>query len=135
MVRRNVLPDTFLDWDAINAVASGQDAVASTETATTPAPSPVADPLADLLQTPIRKLAAPLPVASSVLGETIFLCANDIQAASVRATGAIPYTPQEIDLLWELHQAVAPTVWVARLRLIHEAKRRFDGRIVPESES
>ena len=64
------------------------------------------DPLADLLTAPIRNLTTPLAVTSSVLGETIFLCANDSQAATVRATGGIPYTPEEIDILLELHQAV-----------------------------
>jgi hypothetical protein len=93
-----------------------------------PAPS---DPLADLLRTPIRDLTAPLPVASSTLGETIHLCANDHQAATVRATGGTPYSPQEIDILWELHQAVTPEVWGKRLRLIHAAKRRFEGTLEP----
>jgi len=90
------------------------------------------DHLVDLLTVPIRDLKAPLAVASSVLaGDTIYLCANDHQAASVRATGGIPYTPQEIDILWEMHQAVQPEVWAERLRLIHEAKKRFQGRLEP----
>ncbi len=87
------------------------------------------DPLADLLTVPIRSLTAPLPVASSVLGESIFLCANDTQAARIRATGGVPYTPEEVDLLWELYQAVAPEVWAERLRLIHGAKKRFQGKL------
>jgi hypothetical protein len=90
------------------------------------------DPLADLLQVPVRDLTSPLPVASSVLGDTVFLVANDRQAATVRAKGGIPYTPEEIDILLELHQAVGPEVWGERLKLIHEAKRRFEGTIMPE---
>ena len=137
--------DTRLDWEAINAVASGGDIPHQTAD-----PSPAvaanvqtfehqgntaekvnvhADPLADLLQTPVRRLTAALPVASSILADTIYLCANDHQAATVRATGGVPYTPEEIDILWELHQAVAPEVWGERLRLIHEAKKRFQGRL------
>lgn len=127
--------DTRLDWDAINAVAGGHDVSHLGPTPRPPALSPVADPLADLLQKPIRKLTAPLPIVSSVLACTIHLCANDHQAATVRATGGVPYTPEEIDLLWELHQAVGPEVWAQRLRLIHEAKRRFDGTITTDKES
>jgi hypothetical protein len=70
-------------------------------------------------------------VESSVLADTIYLVANDHQAATVRARGGIPYLPQEIDLLWELHQAVGLEVWAERLRLIHEAKKRFQGRVEP----
>ena len=91
------------------------------------------DPLADLLQTPIRHLTAPLAVASSVLADTIYLVANDAQAASVRATGGVPYRPEEIDVLWALYQVTSPEAWGENLRLIHEAKRRFDGTIIPEA--
>ena len=117
--------DTRLDWDAINAVAGSADV--SHQTPETPQP----DPLADLLATPIRRLTAPLAVASTILADTIFLVANDAQAAAVRVQGGIPYTPPEISLLWELHEAVRPEVWAERLRRIHDAKKRFDGRILP----
>jgi hypothetical protein len=129
--------DTRLDWEAINAVANGRD-VPHQAADTSPAPLAVSvppatdpDPLTDLLTVPIRHLTAPLPVASSILAETIYLCANDHQAATVRATGGVPYTPEEIDILWELHQAVKPEVWATRLKLIHEVKKRFQGRLEP----
>lgn len=93
-----------------------------------------ADPLADLLRIPIRKLTAPLPVASSILGCTIHLVANDTQAAAVRVQGGIPYTADEIDVLWALHQTTSPEAWGDNLRLIHEAKRRFAGTVIPETQ-
>jgi hypothetical protein len=120
--------DTRLDWEAINAVASGRDVPRSE---TSEMVNVHTDPFADLLQTPIRRLTVPLAVASSILADTIYLCANDHQAATVRATGSVPYTPEEIDILWELHQAVGPEVWAERLRLIHQAKRDFQGRLEP----
>ena len=89
------------------------------------------DPLADLLAVPIRKLTAPLAVASSVLGETIYLVANDHQASTVRAMGGVPYTPEEIDLLLELHEVVKSEVWAERLKLIHQAKKEFQGTLEP----
>ena len=127
--------DTRLDWDAIEAVAGGRDGpnrAPATETpaVTTSAASPGADPLAGLLPTPLRTLTAPLAVASRVLGCTIYLCANEHQVAAVRAQGGIPYAPEEIELLWELHQAVGPDVWATRLRAIHAAKRSFEGATV-----
>lgn len=87
------------------------------------------DPLADLLATPNRKLTAPLAIASSVLGETIYLVASDHQAALVRARGGVPYTSEEVALLLELYQALSPEAWPMRLRLIQEAKRRFGGTV------
>ena len=123
-MRRNVQPDPFLDWETV-AELSGTSTRPPAFATTDIHP----DPLADLLQTPIRKLTAPLSVASSILADTIYLCANDAQAATVRAKGGVAYTPEEIDLLWELHQAVKPEVWAERLRLIHEAKKRFRGEL------
>jgi hypothetical protein len=131
MVRRNVQPDTFLDWAAVAELAPPATAAAPVNRPTVTRPTVQRDPLADLLQTRIRNLTAPLAVASSVLGDTFYLCANDHEAATIRATGGVPYTPQEVDLLWELHQAVKPEVWAERLRLIHEAKKRFQGRLEP----
>ena len=120
--------DTRLDWEAIEAVASGR--VAPHPTPSRPEAPP--DHLADLLDTPIHKLTAPLPVESSILGDTIFLVADDYQAATVRARGGVPYTSEEIAVLWELYRSIPPETWPARLRLIHEAKRRFGGSILPE---
>jgi hypothetical protein len=66
------------------------------------------------------------------LDGTIFLVANDDQAALVRATGGVPFAPEEIDVLWALYQVSAPEAWRENLRLVHEAKRRFDGTVIPE---
>ncbi len=106
--------------------------VSPTPTITTQEPSrpeAPADPLADLLSTPLHKLTAPLALDSSVLGETVWLAANDSQAATVRARGGVPYTPDEIGILWELYQAIGAEIWPARLRLIHEAKRHLGGTV------
>ncbi|MBI4536500.1 MAG: hypothetical protein HY712_00925 [candidate division NC10 bacterium] len=87
------------------------------------------DPLALLLVTRLDHLAEPLAVVSSVLRETIYLVANDRQAAAVRAKGGTPYTPPEVAILRDLYAAVRPEVWAERLRLIHQAKRTFDGDV------
>ena len=126
MVRRNVQPDTFLDWATV-AELSGT----STRPPTVAKADIRPDPLVDLLTCPIRALTAPLGVESSILADTIYLVADDHQAATVRAKGGLPYTPEEVDILWELYQAVRPEVWAERLRLIHEAKKRFHGRVEP----
>jgi hypothetical protein len=98
------------------------------------APTPVrvaGDPLAILLGTRLDLLAEPLAVVSAVLGETVFLVANDQQAAAIRAKGGTPYTPPEVAVLRDLYAAVPPEVWAERLKLIHEAKKRFQGRLEP----
>ena len=115
-------------------VEAGQDAgmpPAPVEARAPSRPEAPPDHLADLLDTPIHKLTSPLAVESSVLGDTIYIVANDHQAATVRATGGVPYTPEEVDILWELHEAVKPEVWAERLKFIHEAKKRFQGRLEP----
>jgi hypothetical protein len=85
--------------------------------------------LESLLERPLSSLSEPLEVASTVLGENIFLCANDRQAAAIQAKGGTPYTPPEVAILQDLYAAVRPEVWAERLRLIHEAKKRFQGRL------
>jgi hypothetical protein len=85
--------------------------------------------LEPLLDRPLASLPDPLEVVSSVLGETIWLCANDRQAAAIRAKGGTPYTPPEVAILRELYAAVRPEVWAERLRLIHQVKRTFDGDV------
>lgn len=87
--------------------------------------------LEPLLDRPVTSLSEPLEVASAVLGETVWLCANDHQADAIRAKGGTPYTPPEVAILRDLYAAVRPEVWAERLRLIHEAKKRFDGRLEP----
>ncbi len=89
------------------------------------------DPLAVLLDTPIRALTEPLEVFSSVLGETVWLVANDRQAAAIQAKGGTAYTPEEVAILRDLYAAVRPDVWAERLRLIHQAKKEFQGRLEP----
>jgi hypothetical protein len=61
--------------------------------------------------------------------ESIFLVANDWQAAAIRARGMIAYTPPEVAILRDLYAGVRPEVWAERLRLIHETKKRFQGRL------
>lgn len=97
-----------------------------------PTPQATTDLLTDPLSIPICDLIAPLPLESSVLDETVFFVANAHQAATVRANGGIPYTPEEVDVLWALYQVTNPEAWREHLRLIHEAKRRFSGTIIPE---
>ena len=87
------------------------------------------DPLADILATPLKDLTEPLEVASSILGETVCLVANDQQAAAIHAKGGVAYTPAEVAILQDLHAAVPPAVWAERLRLIHRAKREFSGSL------
>ncbi len=85
--------------------------------------------LEPLLDRPLASLSDPLEVASAVLGETVFLVADDRQAAAIRAKGGTPYTPPEVAILRDLYAAVRPEVWAERLRLIHEAKKRFQGML------
>jgi hypothetical protein len=87
--------------------------------------------LAALLDSRLRDLTEPLPVASSILGETVWLAANDRQAAAVQAKGGTAYTPEEVAILRDLYAAVKLEVWAERLRLIHQAKREFQGRLEP----
>lgn len=91
------------------------------------------DPLADLLGTPLKDLPATLEVFSAVLGETIFLVADDAQAAAVWAKGGVPYTPPEVAILRELEAAARPETWADRLRLIHQAKKDFQARLRRET--
>ncbi len=85
--------------------------------------------LEPLLERPLASLSDPLEVVSSVLDETVYLVANDRQAAAIRAKGGTPYTPPEVAILRELYVAVTPDIWVQRLRLIHQAKKTFDGNV------
>ena len=96
-------------------------------------PEPVTGPdtLAAILDTRLDALREPLPVASAILCETIWLCADDRQATAIRAKGGTPYTPPEVAILRDLYAAVKPEVWAERLRLIHHAKKEFQGRLEP----
>jgi|GEM_PF-2029966 hypothetical protein len=64
MVRHNAQPDTFLDWSAVAELTGGPVPTTPAErskTITANGQMPVhPDPLTDLLETPIRKLTAPL---------------------------------------------------------------------------
>ena len=83
--------------------------------------------LEPLLERPLASLGEPLEVASAVLGQTVYLVANDQQAATIRARGGTPYTPPEVAILRDLYAAVRPEVWAERLRLIHRSKKDFQG--------
>ncbi len=91
-----------------------------------------ANPDADaeaLLNCPLAALAEPVEVFSSVLGQNIYLVANNTQAATVRAIGGVPYSPQEVAILREIWEAVDSDEWARRLALIHEAKVLFECKI------
>jgi hypothetical protein len=62
---------------------------------------------------------------------TVWLVANDRQVEAVHAKGGTAYTPEEVAILRELYAAVKPEVWADRLRLIHQAKKEFQGRLGP----
>ncbi len=91
---------------------------------------PVSDPLTHLVTTKLSDLRAPLEVSSTILGETIWVVANDSQAAKVRAKGDTPYTPEELAILKELAASVSLEVWAKRVRLIHAGKRDLDGTVL-----
>jgi hypothetical protein len=84
-----------------------------------------------ILTRPLSALTEPLEVFSSVLGETVWMVATDEQAAAIQAKGGTAYMPEEVAILRDLYAAVKPEVWAERLRLIHEAKKRFRGRLEP----
>ena len=88
------------------------------------------DSLVDVCDTPLCELSAPLLVQSSILGERVYFVANDRQAAEVWAKDGIPYSPEEVALLWKLYEAVTPEVWAERLKLIHAAKKAFIGSTI-----
>jgi hypothetical protein len=85
--------------------------------------------LEPLIDRPLVRLSEPLAVASAVLGETVWLVADNTQAKAIEAKGGTAYTPQEVAILRDLYAAVLPEVWAERLRLIHQAKRDFQGRL------
>ena len=92
------------------------------------------DPQADadaMLARPLPGLTEPLEVFSSVLAETVWLVANDQQAAAIQAKGETAYSPEEVAILRDLYAKVRPDVWAERLRLIHQAKKDFQGRLEP----
>ncbi len=96
-----------------------------------PEPTTGPDSVAAILDTRLDALREPLPVASAILGETLWLCANERQATAIRAKGGTPYTPPEVAILRDLYTAVKPEVWAERLKLIHQAKKEFQGRLEP----
>jgi hypothetical protein len=87
--------------------------------------------VAAILDTRLDALREPLPVASAILGETVWLVANDRQAAAIQAKGRTAYTPEEVAILREMYPAVKSEVWAERLRLIHRAKKEFQGKVAP----
>ena len=70
-------------------------------------PSPV-DPLTRLLDVPLRSMTKPLEVVTSILGETVWLVANDRQAATIEAEGGTAYTPEEVGILRDPAASVTP---------------------------
>ncbi len=87
------------------------------------------DGLTALLGLRLSDLREPLEVQSTILGETIWLVANDRQAAAIQAKGGTAYTPEEVAILREMYAAVTPEVWSERLKLIHLAKKHFQGTL------
>ena len=69
-------------------------------------------------------------VFSEALGETIFFCRDEDTKATLIEAGAEPwsiYTTDELRIL-VVQNRIAP-LSVAELRKLHEAKRRFNGRV------
>lgn len=99
--------------------------------APTPAAPPrhTSDAMTRLFNARLSDLLEPLKVQSTLLNDTIWLCATEEQAVQVRARGDIPYTPQEVAILKELATAVPPHAFPDRLRLIHAAKKEFAGML------
>ncbi len=87
MVRRNVQPDTALNWSAVAELAGTGTMMPPVKPTTGNRPLIHPDPLADLLATPLRDLKAPLPVESGVLGETIYLDPNSPWPATLDGLG------------------------------------------------
>ena len=81
-----------------------------------------------LLVRPLPPLSEPLEAVSSVLGETVFLVATAAQAAQVAKKGGMAYSPEEVSILDEMARSCPPEEWCRRLKLIHEAKRQFQGQ-------
>jgi len=96
-------------------------------TGTTGTPTHESDPFPALLDFRVSEIRAPLEVRSTILGETIWMVANDQQAAEVQAKGGVAYSPEEVAILKELAATVPPAVWADRLKLIHRAKVEFQG--------
>lgn len=80
--------------------------------------------------TPIHQLRQPLEVHSAVLGESLSLAANEGQADPLREQGRVVYTSSEIVHLQAALALFALDQRIARLRLIHEAKRLFAGTVI-----
>jgi hypothetical protein len=95
-----------------------------------PAPPPALPPDEASQDTPIFKLRQPLKIQSAVLGEVIYLAANDAIAEPLRQAGPIVYTARESHHLQAVLATVPPDQIPERLRLLHEAKRATGGTII-----
>jgi hypothetical protein len=82
---------------------------------------------AELLALPLADLPRPLLVESAVLGERVYLCADETQAETVKASGLATYTAAEVRGL--LRAGTTPD----GLRAVHRVKREFRGQIVAAS--
>ena len=80
-----------------------------------------------ILNLPIKDLEKPLAVNSSILNETIFLCANEEMARQVEARGGTAYTPEEIAALLRVSKKMGQGEWAAFLMSLHMAKKTFKG--------
>ena len=132
MAKTSAHPKSVLNWQAICELSNGlpkPDSVSKDEREGVR--PPLQDPLTHIMNMRLDALTEPLAVTSSILGEVIGLVANDEQAAAYQAKGGIGYTPSEVAILRDLCAAVPAELWPERLRLIHQAKRDFQGTLGP----
>jgi hypothetical protein len=80
-----------------------------------------------ILTTPIRELKKPLLIDSIILGEIIYLVANEEMAKEVEPEGKVAYTPEEIAALSRKSKTMDWQEWVGFLKMFHRTKKTFLG--------
>jgi hypothetical protein len=81
-------------------------------------------------ETPLEDLQEPAHIWSHILGEAVYVCANQAQAALLRAEGKAAYLPAEIRVLHQLKDR-GPATFPEKLRMIHQSKTVFGALVVP----
>jgi len=80
-----------------------------------------------LIKTPIKELAEPLAVNSSILDEVIYLCPTEESARQIEAEAKVAYTREEIAALSKASKRMNPQDWIVFLKNLHLAKKTFLG--------
>lgn len=78
-----------------------------------------------LLSTPISELKRPLAVDSKILGEIIYLVADERMAKEVEAQGKVAYLPEEVKALLRQFREMETGDWMVFLKTLHNAKKTF----------